>query len=252
MLSARTPRWEATALRLAAVAISFVATAMSVYYSYAWFAQSLPFIGASSMAFIMVACISLAPQFVIMLFSKKTASAIIAAIIISLVAIPAATFSMGTTVGGLYNKRSRTISESMLAKEHGDAAKAMRDRIDSKIERIKGDIASAKEEESIYWERYTALSNAALGSRAESLLKDRLDSARGRVETKEAELASVLQEKEESQANEVIKVVRDDFYTWIAARFNLPVDDAEFALLSFPAIFIDIVAPTMLAVALFL
>ena len=236
-----------TTLRVISLVISMVATVMSVYYSFDWFSLSLGFFGAIAMSLIIVSCISLSPQFIIVLLKKKTGPAIAAALIIALMDIPATIFSMGTTVGGLYNKRSRTIAESSVGSSKMESLRLARESAKSKIERLKADIENAKKEEGSYTAKYL---EATVGGRTEGLLGPRIESVRKRIVSKEVELDRAIAELDGLRDGPTVE--RDDFYTWIAERLGRSVDSVELVLLSFPAVFIDVIAPTMLAVALFL
>ena len=236
-----------TTLKVISFVISMVATVMSVYYSFDWFRISLGFFGATAMSLIIVSCISLSPQFIIVLLKKKTGPAIAAAIIIALMDIPATMFSMGTTVGGLYNKRSRTIAESSVGSSKVESLALARESAKAKIERLKADIENAKKEEESYTAKYL---EAAVGGRTEGLLGPRIENVRKRITSKEAELDKAIAELDGLRDGPTVE--RDDFYTWIAERLGRSVGSVELVLLSFPAVFIDVIAPTMLAVALFL
>ena len=234
-------------LKAVSFVIALVAIVMSVYYTFDWFILSLGIFGSLAMSLIIVSYTSLAPQFVIVLIKKKSIAAISAALIVALMDVPAVVFSMGTTVGGLYNKRSRTIAESSAGKAKLEALVASRGRVTDRIERLKTDIESAKKEEESYTTKYL---EATVGGRTEGLLGSRIEAARKRVASKEEELESAIAELESLREGPTTQ--RDDFYTWIAGRFGASVDSVELVLLSFPAVFIDVIAPTMLAVALFL
>ena len=236
-----------TTLKVISFVISMVATVMSVYYSFDWFRLSLGFFGAIAMSLIIVSCISLSPQFIIVLLKKKTGPAIAAAIIIALMDIPATMFSMGTTVGGLYNKRSRTIAESSVGSSKVESLALARESAKAKIERLKADIENAKKEEESYTAKYL---EATVGGRTEGLLGPRIENVRKRIASKEVELDKAIAELDGLRDGPTVE--RDDFYTWIAERFGRSVGSVELVLLSFPAVFIDVIAPTMLAVALFL
>lgn len=234
-------------LKAVSFVISLVAIVMSVYYTFDWFILSLGIFGSLAMSLIIVSYTSLAPQFVIVLLKKKSIAAISAALIISVMDVPAVVFSMGTTVGGLYNKRSRTIAESSVGKAKLEVLIASRGRVTDRIERLKADIESAKKEEESYTAKYL---EATVGGRTEGLLGARIEAARKRVASKEENLEKAIAELEGLREGPTTQ--RDDFYTWIAARLGRDVDSVELVLLSFPAVFIDVIAPTMLAVALFL
>lgn len=243
---------EVVILRVVAIIVSTFSTGMSVYFSFAWFSDRMHSIGAMIMAIIIVSCITLAPQFIIILLKKKRIMPSVAAVLIALIAIPSGLFSMGTTIGGIYNQRSKTISERAVSTLAADTALAQIKVHQDKVARAEAVIENATAAERDYLQRYSDLKDFQLGGRTETLLLDRLDLERSKIIEAEYEIATNLAKIEELNAQKKPIAVRDDFYTWIAARTGWTVDNTELILAAFPAVFIDVVAPTMLAVALFL
>lgn len=241
------------AIRIFSSLVALAAVAVSIYYSYQWFIGRQPVVLAMVMAAIIVSCSTLFPN-VAILFAKRGGPSVAGAIFIFAMALVCAFFSMGTTVGGLYDARSRVIAsfseDASIAKKYAvDSAllEGKRSRANEAAARLRKDEAGYQ----VNVERVLAMET--VDERALRSFETRRDAARKGADAKERELAAIEAEIRSLQSSSAAAViVRDDFFSWIAKRLSSTPDTVEFLMSAFPAVFIDILAPIMLAIVLFL
>jgi len=244
--SSKSGKTEINALRIIALAIALLASFQSCYYSFDWFKALLPIPFAVIMALIIVASAVLLPEFAIMMDKRSRLSGVG----IALIALLAISFSMMSTVAGLYNARSESVKTETVVNADNDKnirllddAKAESARLTKEIERLNREI-----------DLNLAKSANPLMSKAQINTADYYVQ-KGKKDRADYESKLAISNKEVARLNDVTiitKVDREDFYTFIALLFGFNSEVVEFLFAAFPSIFLDIIAPVMLGVALFL
>jgi len=246
--------WKKTSVKIAASVISFAASYMSMFYTYSWFSLRLEVFQALCMTIIIVGAILVIPQMATMFLHRKGVKAKAAAFGLAIIMVVSASFSMMTTIGTLYNKQS---SQSIQSSENLQKKEAIQSGVEarkSKRERLEQSIDVAARDEARYTERIDALLSQGVvtGSEMSSLVANRNKAQNAR--NKAEEEISILIGQEETFSIEASKISaeRPDFISWIAGRFEINRDWAELLMNAIPAIFVDVLAPSMLMVVLFL
>ena len=241
-------------IKIAASIISFTASYMSMYYTLSWFASRLPFIQALAMTVIVVGSILLTPQMIKMNLSKPRFSTFMAAFLLSIELLVAAGFSMMTTIGTLYNSQSSVVSESSENIELKAAIEKDVAAREDKIDRLSKVVDMAFADEERYTSRIQQLLDEGVitGNAMATLVANRNKSQASRKEA-ESEINSLIDKTSASnREGSSIRSERPDFTFWIADRFQIGRDMTELILNAIPALFVDILSPSMLMVAIFL
>jgi len=243
-------------LRIVALFTSASCAVASVYFSNIWFLASQPPAMAAIMSITVVATLTTSPEMATMLARKKQYVSAASVIAISLVAM---TFSMSSTIGGIYNARTASMdrdaaSDSRSVDDDNMAAQAKADIIKASIQRLSTSMATDQGAVSSYQlqiDKALEAGESSTGRVVATLVANR-NAAQARVKQGEQRL-SELEGDLLGLAEQVVKsrgiVERKDFAAWLGERFGLSADQMEFALAAFPAVFIDVIAPVMLVVA---
>lgn len=242
-------------LRGVAVFASLSCATTSTYFSNLWFSDSQPKLVAMIMSITIVATLTTAPELSVSLARKRK---FISALIVMAIAVVAGAFSMSSTVGGIYNARTAELraqnEESGEVDASVAAAAAERSVIQSRIDRQTRTLDIERESYASY---VAAISKAiAEGQAPESKAVAALVANRNKSQAAIAAMEKAIAADEAKlgtvasvAATGDVKVVREDFNLWLGKRFGLSQDTMEFIMAAFPAVFIDIIAPTMLVVA---
>jgi len=255
---------KATLLRTISATTSTSCAVTSVYFSYLWFIASQPRFIASIMAVTIVATLTTAPELSITLARKKS---YIGACIVMAIALVAMLFSMSSTVGGIYNARTESIRVTALldgdAQMDHAAHESAAQEIDLLNERIKR-LSMALETDQQSVASYQGSIDKALADGTDPSARsvqlfvsnrnyaiNRANAARKEIQDAEERIAVLLPVAASGSVQRAAaeKAERKDFNLWLGERFGVSQDQMEFIMAVFPAIFIDVVAPAMLAVA---
>lgn len=237
-------------LRVVAFFVSLCSTFMSVYYTALHFSGYLHIALAILMSIAIVACVVLLPEYAIQFYNDRRWLFLTVAL---LSWIPSVMFSMSTTVGGIYNERSIRLEGAKEIVSDAKAYKSRKEVLERRIKSLSSDLLAARRDAEMYSERASSLiGDKIVGREMDSLVLQR-DRARKVVTAKEEDIRKAEDELSSLEATKTSSVVvRKDFYSWIADRFSVESDTVEFMSAVFPAIFIDVISPVMLSVALFL
>jgi hypothetical protein len=235
-------------LRGMCFAIAVCAAIVSGTNSFEYFRTLRPNFIALLMAITMVGSGSLLPDLGVYLYQQQHR---LVATFVSLCGILAISFCMVTTLAALYNTRtSRTEVSYANQKILTDNDKKANDarletiRINGELERTNGLILSTQSKiDTIPTEDTLSDISQVLQGRLNRYLKDKKG-----YEDRLVVLQSILNKPVDSTI-----ISRSDFYSFIAAIFHMDSSDkVEFFTGAIPSIFLEIVTPIMLGVALFL
>jgi hypothetical protein len=236
-------------IKIICLCVMMLAAVTSGYFIYSWSVASRGVLLSLAIATTMTSCQILLPELAIMLIMKKKAIPFLAAILVMGIALVATAFSMGATTGGIYDSRSHSLQSGT-----GDAnASSIQIQLQSAREKkstIQNQLLWAQKEAADYSNRISILLEA--GESTFDLERKR-DKARESITKLSTELDGINKEVANLTAdNRSTVVIRDDFYSWSARILNMKPENVEFVMSAFPAIFNEIVAPTMLALIMFL
>jgi len=247
--------WQRWSIKSIASLISFTASYMSMYYTFSWFIGRLPFVQAIFMTIIIVGSILVAPQMIrLVLLNKVSASSLAASLALSIILSISAMFSMMTTIGTLYNAQSSMTVESSENTDKREAIESILAARREKRERLTKVSESLRNDEERYKNGISILlAEGNTGGREMSTLVANRNKAQKAREEAEKEITALISQEETSslQASN-IRSDRPDFITWIAKRLDIDRNWSELLMNAIPAIFVDVLAPSMLMVALFL
>jgi hypothetical protein len=238
-----------TILRYMGVGISVFAAWSTGWNSFEWFQNLRPVFVALPMAITMVGASVMLPDFGIILVmqGKRFIGSLI-----FLSGVLATLFCMVTTVAALYNSHTWRISD--VDSTSGTAIRAGQTLSDRSAdrERLRKDI-----------DRYAALIEATqakvadipaeqtLGAVAQTLQQRLLD-YQSTKHGYERDLDAVNREIATAREQAQVTLPRNDFYGFLANIFKGDPATIEFLTATIPAVFLEIVAPVMVAVVMFL
>jgi hypothetical protein len=256
--------FKAVILRTISAATATSCAITSVYFSYLWFIASQPRFIASIMSVTIVATLTTAPELSITLARKKSFAG---AFIVMAIALVAMLFSMSSTVGGIYNARTESVrveavasrgEEHLLAESSGaDATIAL---LQERIQRLSTALETDQQSVASYQGSIDRALAEGVDPSARSVQLfvsnrnyaiNRANVARQTIQEAEERIAVLLPVAASGSVQRAAeaKAERKDFNLWLGERFGVSQDQMEFIMAVFPAIFIDVVAPAMLAVA---
>ena len=234
--------------------ISLVASYMSMFYTLSWFNSRLALFQAVCMTIIIVGPIILAPQMVKLAISAGGKQIFASVPALSLVFIVSLSFSMITTIGTLYNNQSSDAIASARNSSNRESVESSIKIQKSRIDRAERTIETAMNDEARYSKSIEQLLDEGVvtGIKMSTLVANR-NKAQALRKLSEAELSELV-----STLNSYMSTAgsitdsRPDFITWISLRFGANRDFVELLTSAIPAVFVDILSPSMLMVALFL
>jgi hypothetical protein len=242
------PRIIQTALRGICFAIALCAAIVSGNNSFEYFRTLRPTTIAFLMAITMVGSASLLPDLGIYLWQYKHR---FVSFFVTICGIIAISFCMVTTLAALYNTRTARTGVGYANSKQMEQSMAMvndarneKVRIQNELLQVDGLISSTQAKiDSIGVDQTLSDTSQVLQGRLNRYLKDKKG-----YEDRLVVLQSILDRPVDSS-----KVSRSDFYSFIATIFhqNSP-DKVEFLTGAIPSVFLEIVTPIMLGVALFL
>lgn len=247
-------------IRIVMLIIGIGAVLLSCYFSIRWLLEYLHIFWAFILGFIMVLFSAFSPEALILFKLNRNW---LMMVIISITWITALSFSMISTVAVLYNqlmieekeeieKKTENIFKNLEWEMYNINEEEIVSLIKEKEEELKivnnllkqFDNLDIREEKKDEW-----LSGLYTKRKAEEVIeKYRMELK----EIREKKLQFAHENKEEAGSIQETTVQIESFYVWIAGIFNLESDKVQFWVSVFPAVFIDIIAPIALAIAMFL
>ena len=246
--------------------IGIGASAISIYYTAIWLFEFLPFFFAILLSTIMVGFSISTFEIIVLIFSGNILKSKYAkwsvSVIFSVLWIIVSTFSIISTVAGQYNKYVSGLQEQTRngvstgiaswgiiqerKRELQMRLSEYREQVLSLNKIISGlsNVEKRQENSGIWGETQYRLSKA---NKEMNKISDELE----KVRTEEKK------QLEESRQHGVSLTINEgsglpDFYGWFAKVVNVHKDRAQFLMSLFPAIFVDIISPIGIAIALFL
>lgn len=226
-----------------AAGISSAAALVSAWNAFEWLATVRPPFVALPMALIAVGAGILFPDFAIILWRSRKRAMAAFVMAAGLVGIGICMFS---TVAALYNGRQSRLDSSSEARmaasalpaalEEGGRLRAEVVRLDGLIDSTQGKIDGISAEDTLRGYSQT-LQTRLLGYR------DERKGYEEKVAANEARVADLRKATESGQR---------DIYAFLAGRTGAATEDIELLTVAIPAVFLDLVAPVMVALMLFL
>lgn len=226
--------------------LSIMAAIRSFGFIYGWFSQWDTGFFSVLMACILTGAMIALPQAAIIF--KKTKRYVLLATCCILIFF-AITFSMVTTVAGLYNDRSKTLHESSIA---GATNAANMDEI-AKLEKRGLEVASDKKIDSDEMVTLQAkLANYEPGTLEYNRIVNRVDNLKKRLDGYRNTLSLIQKQIDSKIDSKVYVIERDDFFTYIEGVTGVKRSESEFGISVVVSIIVDIAGPVFATIALFL
>ena len=233
------------------IAVGTGASIVSIYYTAIWFMSILnPFLSILLSSIMVVYSVLSFEVMVYILTQPKSFRMMTVFCVFSFLWVVVVAFSITSTVAGQYNsgiearrklqltdaeiKEQRTLN--LLKEERTEIKK----EIEEKTEERNMLISKLSEIEGVdeYEKRQTTHTTL---SRKLDIVNGRLYRLRANLKTTTAKLENAGAEKEEVK----------DFYSWLSEIFNTDRSLIQFIISIFPAVFVDIIAPTAFATVFF-
>jgi len=218
--------------------VIFAATcSLSIYYSFTWFLSLSPWPVAALLALAVVGVAAVAPE---VARAVKDTYKITRVLVYGIMAV-AITFSMATTVGGIYAGHSGNL----------DGVEASRDvqllrELDAAIEASEQRVRDGRVSVADYQGKIGA---AAVGTAAHRDLIGLKGKEQAAIDSAIAKAAELRERKMALIEGGAATETRATFFDFIASVLGGSASSWEFLLAAAPAVFIDIVTPLMLYIA---
>ncbi len=241
------------------------AVIISMYYTSIWLLEFLPWVFAFILAAIMVGFSVLAFEAVILFLSGRATShwtrwAVATSFVLLWIIVTV--FSITSTIAGQYNRHVHNQDQQT---REGRRERAAQVRWASLQER-KQELAQRSAEKRAQIAQLSRISSGVVdlqtraahgGTFADTQWRiqkaeKELDGLSGDLEKIRAEESALLKDHPDANAKTSAGGSLPDFYTWVAGVLKASRDHVQFWMSLFPAVFVDVIAPTAIAVALFL
>lgn len=236
-------------VKIASTLLAALAALMSWYYSFEWFSDKLPSAWRFMLPIIIVGCSVMLPQVALIFLNKKGVKFKGASILVFCVGLLASGFSMLSTIAGIYNANSESInrrSAAIVSAQSDTDARAELARISEELSRLNREIDSTQA-------KVDAIPTEDTLKPDSQALMRRLNNAKRGKQDYETQYKEAQKRIEAARATgSTAATVREDFNVFLGRQFKIDAGAVEFGMAAAPALLLDVVAPILSAVALFL
>lgn len=246
-------------IRITMVLVAIVAVGISIHFSRLWLLSFLGATGAASLAAVMVLYATVAPQIIGVVMVRVSVIRVLASVVIGATALLVMVFSMVSTVAGQYAGFQQTEATGANENRQEIAAAATWDLLQSQAEGLRERIADKQEEidaVQVLLKEFDTLEKRTEKWTFYLTTTSDLERMGGDMDRLQADLREVQSEIrsaiDSGSASIVVTDSRETFYDWAGGLLLIASDRVQFWLSMFPAVFVDIIAPLALAIAIFL
>jgi Skp family chaperone for outer membrane proteins len=236
-------------VKISSSILAALSALMSWYYSFGWFRDKLPGAWRFFLPIIIVGCSVMLPQVSLVFLNRKGIRFKGAALAVFLVGLLASSFSMLSTIAGIYNANSDAInrkSSALISSQIDEDARQEVRRIDAELSRLNAEIDATQAKVD------TISVSDTLKGDSQALMR-RLNNAKRSKQDYEAQRAKASTVIEAARATgNTAETVREDFNAFLGRQLRMDPGRVEFGMAAAPALLLDVVAPILSAVALFL
>jgi Skp family chaperone for outer membrane proteins len=236
-------------LRVSSSILAALSALMSWYYSFEWFRDKLPGAWRFFLPIVIVGCSVMLPQVSLAFLNRKGIRFKGAALAVFLGGLLASGLSMLSTIAGIYNANSDAInrkSSALISSQSDEDARQEVRRIDAELSRINAEIDATQAKVD------TISVSDTLKGDSQALMR-RLNNAKRSKQDYEAQRAKASAVIEAARATgNTAETVREDFNAFLGRQLRMDPGRVEFGMAAAPALLLDVVAPILSAVALFL
>jgi len=242
-----------TALRVVMLFVSCVTIYLSTDYSYVWLSKYLVSWKAVLFALSMTVYTTFSLQGGLTLLRYKSLISRFIGSALLITSICALIFSMTMTVIGQYNKKTDLINTEIIARKDNKKDLSQLDLSNNQKETLLSSIGQTRNDIAIKQKLLNEFDKEELNNREYQVLSWQLTLLNRDLKNYEHELNKVNNKIEALLQNDefvIEEAGREDFYMWFSSVSNLPANIIEFLLYLIPALFIDIMAPLGMLVAM--
>jgi hypothetical protein len=251
------------AVRILMGFIGIGASAMSCFYTMIWLKEFLPDFLAFFLSFLMVIFAVLSFQTVLLIHKNYNRARLFLIPIFSFLWLVVTIFSMGSTIAGQYNARYQETVQTIAANDSLASNKIQLQLAVEEISSIELEIAARQRDRDSMLSTLEKITEMSIEDQQENAklyndtwarmnaINGRLNQLNNDLQTARSQYRNLVQQNASVLTITETQNVRN-FYTWISGVLHVNQDQIQFWSSIFPAIFIDIIAPLGIAVALFL
>jgi hypothetical protein len=253
--------WAILVIRGAMLLVSGVAVWISIYFSRLWLLSFLSPFRALALAGVMVLYATVAPQIIGVILGHRTIGRWLSIGLIGLTALMVMVFSMTSTVAGQYAGFALTEAEGIQESAAQTVSIARADLITDQITEVRRRIEDKQEEidaVQVLLKEFDTLEKRTENWTFYLTTMGDLERLGEDMAGLQDELRELRERQAELITEETVGVVESarfetrTFYQWLGGLLSAAPDRVQFWLSMFPAVFVDIIAPLALAIALFL
>lgn len=227
-------------------ALSIIAGIRSFGFVYGWFAQGDSGFMSIIMAIIITISIIALPQ--VAIISLKEKRRFLFSVTIFLVVIMVS-FSMVTTVQGLYTSRSNALKSHSEASAANSKVAGELKALELRGQQIAADKQQDTEERSLIPAQMQKYEPGTVGY---NRLNNRLSNLKDRIDGYNNTLKLIQSSIDSKVSDKTYVIERDDFFTYLESVTNVPKSNLEFSASIAVSIVIDIAGPIFATIAMFL
>jgi hypothetical protein len=233
-------------IRIIFAVVSVLAAIRSFGFVYGWFAQWDTGLMSIIMAIIITLAMITLPQASIILFKERRWLLFGGTLLLVVVMV---SFSMVTTVQGLYTSHSNSLKSHSEANAANINNAASIKQLETRGMQITSDKKLDTEERALIPDQ---MKQYKPGTIEYNRLANRLQSLKERIDGANNEL-DLIQKRIDSKVNDKVYVIeRPDFFTYLESVTNIPKDNLEFGTSISVSVVIDVAGPVFATIAMFL
>lgn len=245
--------------------IGMGAAIISIYYTIVWMKEFLPFPFAVILSSIIVGFSIMAFELIIVFISGKITvhwSRWFIALLFVILWFIVEAFSITSTIAGQYNQFAKNQLVNAEENQSTNISKIQWNNIQEHKQEITQRIKEQRERRiqiAGIVKGISSVTNQEAHASTFSNAQWRIQQIDSAIEKLNIEMDSVRAEEKEiiKKGTDISKVTQNvsnipDFYSWLAKLFKISKDIVQFLCSLFPAVFVDIISPVGIAVALFL
>lgn len=246
-------------IRIVMAIIGIGAAFMSIYFSVTWLLEYLHIVFAIILGTIMILFSIAAFETLVIFKNNKQSILMIPFAFLWLIVL---IFSMVSTVGVLFNNQI-TMEEEQIEEQIGTVYKNLEweiynqteveiiDKIQIKKEEVQtfqklissfSNLDTRKEDSSIYWETLRVLGKS----------QNELQILTDELKKTQQDKLDFLNKNQQTGIIKETQIEEKSFYVWISSVTGSEIRYVRFFLYVFPAVFIDLISPLAIAIAMFL
>lgn len=257
--------WTISLLRTCMGFVGVGATLLSLYYTYVWQAKMLPWFLAFILSAIMVTFSVFAFEIVLLFASNEITDkpwkwAVV--FIFSILWVIVVSYSITTTIAGQYDEHITKLKTETIENLDVNVDRSKWDLIQEEKNELKTRIQEKRDDIIRYKSMLPTAEEIEADPKKQKIYNTNhwliastnreIDGYNAKLEEQRLKEEELLAKNPKATEADEVTGKTPNFFRWVAERLKLTPEIIQFFMSLFPAVFIDIIAPAALAVALFL